>query len=259
MRSNIWSARVLLPSGDGRREQRLLAIEGDHDDRGGRFKMGIDLMLRAASVADAAGDLADKLVYQNTIAAMNADLGDLDRAQAIAEATPAAATTLDFRPVMAKVSIDLAHIASLRHQSSRQRVALERALAISAQSPDVLDIQIMSINNLADYYLAQPGQDQHAYDMARRGYELTHGTNRHRSEAVALANMGIAAARLGRVTAGIDLLRQSIDLSERNNIDVYVVGVSQELVAIYQKAGRYREALLLLQKINALQEDMTQR
>lgn len=253
----LKQAQAALPAGDTDREQRLLAIHANEEGLRGEYNNAIAMLVQAAALADRSGSHAERLRYLGMMSWLNADMGDLDRAEALGKEVLADSTAIDYRSVMGTAELNLGYVYSHKHDGPRQLAALTQALQISEDSPDLVDIKVLSLNNLADYYLSVPGQSQRVYDLANRASELALAHDMPRPRAAALTNMGIAKAGLGAPEAGLVLLKQAIAISEQHGIDVYVIGITMELVKAYQHLGRYREALVQLQKADALQEKLT--
>lgn len=258
LRPYLKQAQAALPAGDSGREQRLLGLLANQAALAGKYNNAIEMLVRASMLADRAGNRAEKLRFMGMMIWVNADMGDLDRAEALGREVLAGASAIDYRSVMGTAELDLGYVYSLKHDAPRQLAALTAALQLSENSPDLIDIKVLSLNNLADYYLGEPSQAQRVYDLASRANALAQAHDMARPRAAALANMGIAKARLGDPGTGIDLLKQAIALSEQRGIEVYVIGITMELVKAYQAIGRYHDALVQLQKADALQDKLTQ-
>ena len=253
-------AATLLPKlpDDGQAQEALLSTQSWVDNRDSRFNQGIELALQAYGLAAERHDEAEQIRLLASMIGMNADMGDPRRGAELGEEAYARAAAADYRAVMGKISLDLGHAYALMGDRPRQRATLERALALSEHDPDLVEIRILALNNLSDYYLSQPGQDRRVLDYARRADELARADGREIERAAPLANIGIALDRLGDVAGGIAHLQQAIDISERHGLVADVIGITIELVKAQEKAGRYREALALQHKVDTLQADLTE-
>lgn len=243
---------------DSRAQEKLLSAQAWVDELDNRFNQAIALTLQAYALAAKRHDEAEQIRLLASMTGMNADMGDPRRGAEIGEEAYARAAAVDYRSMMGEVSLDLGHAYSLLDDRPRQRAALERALAISDHDPDLMDIKILALNNLSDYYLSQPGQDRTVLDYARRADALARADGNDIERAAPLANIGIALGRLGDVNGAVARLQQAIDISERRGMPNDVIGVTLELVKVLEKAGRYREALAQLHKADALQASVTQ-
>ena len=252
-------AAALLPQlhDQGRAREALLATQSRIDELDNKFNQAIELSLQAYALAAGRNDEAEQIRLLARMGGMNADMGDPRRGAELGEEAYARADAAGYRALMGTISLDLGHAYSLLDDRPRQRAALERALAFSENDPDQLEIKILSLNNLSDYYLSQPGQNQRVLDYARRADELARTSGEEIERAAPLANIGIALGRQGDLAGGMDTLHQAIDISERHGNVTNVIGITFELVKVLEKAGRYREALAQLHKADALQANLT--
>lgn len=257
----LAGAEALLPQvHQADAPERLLAVQMVVEEYDGKFNRAIELAVRASELAGRQGDTAEQLRLLAAMIGMNADLGDPRRAVELGQEAYARAAALNYRTLMGVISLDLGHAYALLNERPQQRAALERALALSAFSaddPDLLGIQQMSLNNLADYYLSQPGQAAQVLNYARRADALAQAHLQPIERAAPLANIGIALAQSGNTAGGVNTLHQAIDISRRYGDTTYVIGITQELVKVLEKAGRYREALIELHQADAAQADLT--
>lgn len=238
-------------------EEMLYTMLGNNQARDGQLDVGIENTMKALKLAEARNDAAGAVALQGDLVRMNANLGDLNRATTLGKEAYARAETMDFRPKMAQISLDLGHVYSLSGDRANQRTAIERSLALSRDDPDLLGLQVLGLNNLSDLYLSEPGQERRVLDYARRAEAMarTHGLELRR--AAPLTNIGLAQARLGQVDEGVAHIREAVLLSEHHEQKEYVVGITRELVGVLERAGRYREALTELRKADALELDLT--
>ncbi|MGN2252382.1 diguanylate cyclase [Frateuria sp. GZRe12] len=241
---------------DGAREA-LLSAQAWNSAVDGRFNQAIELSLEAYALAADHHDEAAQIRLLASMIGANANLGDPRRAVQMGEEAYARADAVNYRALMGTIALDLGHAYSLLDDRPHQRVALERALAISEHDPDQIDTLILALNNLSDYYLSQPGQNQRVLDYARRADALARAAGSEIDRAAPLANIGIALGRQGKLDESVATLQQAIDIAERHGNTTYVIGITQELVRILEGAGRDREALAQLHKADALEADLT--
>ncbi|MGY3038417.1 diguanylate cyclase (GGDEF)-like protein [Rhodanobacter sp. TND4EL1] len=251
-------AAALLPDiEDPIGKELLYALLGNNQAQDRKLNTGIEYTMQALKLAEERGDAAAAVGLQSALVWMNADLGDLTRASTLGEEAYARAAAMNFRPVMAQVSLDLGHIYSLAGDRTRQRMAIERSLALSRDDPDLLTLHVLSLNNLSDLYLSEPGQEGRVLDYARQAEQLARDNGLDIQRAAPLTNIGLALARLGKVDEGIADIRQAIAISQRRGQKEYIVGITRELVGVLERADRYREALAELRKADTLESDLT--
>lgn len=257
-RPYLAQAIALSPSiQDPIAQERFLALRGNVDAQDRKLNLGIEYTMQALGMAESRGDAAAALRLRGSLIWMNTDLGDLSRAISLGEEAYTRAAALDYRTMMARISLDLGHTYALSGDRDRQRKTIERALALSADSPDLLSTRILGLNNLSDFYLAEPGQDQRVLEYARQAEALARANDREINRAAPLTNMGLALARMGKLEEGITDIRQAITISQRKGVMEYVVGITRELVGVLERAGRYKEALVELRKADTLEQDLT--
>jgi diguanylate cyclase (GGDEF)-like protein len=257
-RRYLEQAQALLPKvRDKEAHERLLALRGNIDGQDGQWNLGVEYTMQALELAEADDDDAEAVRLLGKLVWMNDDLGDIKRAASLGEESYARAAAMGYLPMVARISLDLGHAYSLAGDRRRQRVAIERALAFSRTDPSLLGIEILSLNNLSDYYLSQPGQIQRVLDYATQAEALARSHGIEIDRAAPLTNMGIALARMGKVDAGIADIRQAVAISKKADMKEYIVGITMELVKVLEHAGRYREALAQLQQADAVQENLT--
>lgn len=252
-------AAALLPRlpGDDEAREALLVTQAWVAGQDSRFNQAIELSFKAYELAAGRQDEAEQIRLLARMIGMYADLGDSRQAVQVGKEAYARAEAAGYRAAMGIISLDLGHAYSLLDERPLQRAALERALAISEHDPDLRHTQILSLNNLSDYYLSQPGQNDLVLDYARRADALASQAGDELDRAAPLANIGIALGLQGDTEASIRTLQQAIGISERHGAPTYVLGITLELVKVLEKAGRYRDALAQLHKADALQADLT--
>lgn len=250
-------AQAASPVDDAQARMQWLALRGNIDGQDHKLNIGIETTLKALAMAEANGDAAEAVRMLGTLVWMNTDLADYKRATELGEQAYARAAAMHFRPMMARISLDLGHAYALAGDRNHQREAIERALVLSRDDPALLNIQALSLNNLSDFYLSQDGQYALALDYARQAEALARSHRREIHRAAPLTNIGIALAKLGRVDEGIGYIRQAIAIARKLQVQEYVLGITQELVKVLEGAGRYREALVELHTAQALESGLT--
>ncbi len=241
-----------LDSRDSLRE--LLAAQAGLDRWQGDYNDAIALLVRASELAKMDGNLAAQVHYLGLMASLNADRGDPKRAIELGNEAYRMAEAIGYLEERSTILLDLGHAYSLAGERQQQRTVLEKALALTGDDPDMLGDKIIILNNLADFWLSQPQGYPRTLAYAREALALARGQGLQRETIAPLANIGIALAGLGDVDQGVAMLRESVALSKQGDIDVYTLGITQELVKVLRNARRYEEALDELQGIMDLQE-----
>lgn len=218
------------------------------------YNEAILLLVRASELAKKDGDAAAQVEYLGGMAALNADRGDPKRAIDLGNEAFRMAEEIGYLAQRTTILLDLGHAYSLTGQRPKQRAALEKALALLGDDPDLLSDRIIILNNLADFWLSQPNGYPRTLEYARKALALARQAGRERESIAPLANIGIAMAGLGQVDQGVATLRESIELSKKGAIEFFTLGITQELVRVLREARRYEEALDALQTVTDLQE-----
>lgn len=258
IRPYLDEAAALLPGiDDPVAYERLLAQRGTLEALDQKLDGGIESTMQALALAEARGDAAAVVRLQGALVWMNTNLGDLGRATSLGEEAYARAAAMDYLPVMAKISLDLGHAYALANDRKGQRAAIERTLELTRDAPELLTLHLLSLNNLADVYLHQPGQEQRVLDYAGQAESLARENHLDVYRAAPLTNIGITLARKGELDQGIEHIRRAITISEERGQQDYVVGITRELVGVLERAGQFREALTELRKADTLEHDLT--
>lgn len=221
--------------------------------RGG-YNASIEKLLQASEIAKAEGAVAEQVRYLTLMAPLNADLGDAKRSLMIGKEAYRLAEEIGYTALLAPILLDMGHAYSLLGERVQQRTALEGALVRVGNDPDQAVNKIIILNNLADFWLSQKGGLPKTLGYAEQALALARTEEEADGVIAPLANIGIALAGMGRVDEGVAKLRESIELSKKSRIDVYTVGITQELVRVLREAGRFEAALDALQTIMSLQE-----
>lgn len=235
-------------------EQALLEAEAVLAQWNGEYNRAIELFVRASEQARQRGDVAGQLLNLAGMIGLNADLGDTRRAIDVGNEAYRRAEEIGYTALLAQICLDLGHAYSLVGDRAHQRAILEKGLALTGNDPDQLPNKTTILNNLSDFWLSQPGGYPKTLDYAQRALQLARESGQQGAEIAPMANIGIARAGMGQVDQGVAILRESIDLSKKSGIDVYTLGITEELVRILKQAGRHQEALEALQSIIQLQE-----
>ena len=234
--------------------RELLSAQAELARRQGDYNGAISLLVRASELAKKEGDPAAEVEYLAVMASLNADRGDPKRAIDLGNDAFRMAQDIGYLAQRPRIQLDLGHAYSLTGERAKQRAALEKALALVGDDPDLLSDKIIILNNLADFWLSQPGGYPRTLQYARQALAMAQKEGREQESIAPLANIGIALAGLGQVEQGVAALRESIEMSKKADIEVYTLGITQELVRILREARRYEEALDALQTITDLQE-----
>lgn len=224
---------------------------------GGDFAHSIKDAVAAYRLATATDNPALQVEMDISLALDNAELGDFARADRQIDEAVALARRIGFGYQLAYAHLNLGHIRSLENRRDEQREALLAAYALSHGKPDLSEVEMISLSNLADYYLNR-NEDARALDYARRGEALARQLDEQRTLGIALTNVGVAMARLGHVDAGIAKVRKAIAIAKRMHNGEHVTGMLQELITIYERAGRYREAVAALHEIAGYERALTE-
>ncbi|GAB2615917.1 GGDEF domain-containing protein [Novilysobacter erysipheiresistens] len=255
-RGHVAELRPLVDPADQGLQVKLGLFMARLEDSDSNLAAAVEHAVPAVALAEKRGNTADRLQLMIVLVGLNADLGHVERAGAIAAEGVVIAKRVGFDEALGYLLLNQGHIHALTGQRDQQYKALAAALQIAAGDPGLAGIEVTSRSNLADYYLNQ-GNNVAALDHASRATALARTVDDQRGLTVATANEGIALSRLGRVQEGIDKLNASIDMAGRIGHKGYVVGITHELVLVLEKAGRYREALDATQQVAALNREIT--
>lgn len=246
-----------LVGGDKQQQLEILASRARMYRATGALPRSIETAVKASEMALALGDNARYLQLLATLVPDNANLGDTDRAESVGKEVYALAKSHGYRSLMGLVSLDLGHVYSLKNDRPKQLAALSDALSIAQGDASMADIEMLSLNNLADYYLSTERYPQ-ALDHARRAEVIARSLGRRDLHAIAITNVGLAMAGLGDTAGGIARLEQAVKLVETWQNKRLVVGITTELIRLYETSGRYREALASMHKVAALNVALTE-
>ncbi|MGP1667165.1 MAG: hypothetical protein ACTS5I_14930, partial [Rhodanobacter sp.] len=257
--AKVWldQAQSSLPAGDRVREEALLVQQTSTEGLNGKFNKAMALAVKASALAHALGHVDVELRLLAEMSGLNASVGDLERAESTAMEALTRAEALNFVPIMAFAYLQLSHAYSLKNDRAQQLAALTEALRLSDSLPELTNIKLLSLNNLADYHLDQPGQEQLVLSLASRADALAHSAGLERFRPIPMANIGIALTRMGRLDEGLNQLKQAMALAESRGMATYVIAIGMELVKTNEKAGRYKDSLAAFYKVDEFQKQVT--
>ncbi|QNN45787.1 GGDEF domain-containing protein [Thermomonas brevis] len=235
---------------------RLHLLRGRQYRQQGLFAQGVAEVVPAMELARRLGYIADRIVALNLLTTFNGYLGDYARAEAYGREAYALGERIGSRRLMTESQLNLGFTYSLSGQTQRQLQAYLRGLERAGDAPDTAANRIVLLSNLADYWLRKEDYRQ-ALDYARSAEALALQMDDALGLMFSRTNAGVARAHLGDVDGGISNVREAIAIAERKGMPVDVIGVTQELAGILEFAGRYREALAELRKLESLQREVT--
>lgn len=223
----------------------------------GEIDRAITDLLAALPLAEQSGNLALQVELHIAIALSNAQGGDFDRAHRSIAAAQALAQRIGYTYQLAYTYLNLGHIYSLSDKLEQQRDALLRAIELAEGNSGLVEVEMLSLSNLADYELTR-GRPAQGLQYARRAEALARARGQQRGLSVALTNVGIAESELGQVDAGIAHVKEAIAIANRLGNGEHEAGMTGALVQIYEAAGRYREAFAALRQQRELERKLAQ-
>ncbi len=246
----------LLSQATPQQRQLLHYVRGRLYRLHGRFDLSIAESLLSIALADQLGYQAERIVVMNQLVVTNAYLRDYDRALTIARQAYNQAEQLGFRRLMAEIQINTGFAQGLSGRRDLQLQSLNRVLALTENDDDLITSHTIATSNLADFWLNQP-DPQKALFYSQKAMVLARQTNDPLSLSYALTNSGAAKAALGQVDAGIAEVLQGIDLAKQTGSQGDLISITLELITIYERAGRWREAFQSLRRVEVLQQGLT--
>lgn len=256
-RAALTEAEALIPVSDRAMRLQLALVQMRFERAQGTLNMAYQRASEAQELADQLGDKAAHIDASTVLAVLNAQLGYLDRAESGLRDAAAQAHAIGYTAALAVARLDEGYIYSRRHQRAREAQALQQALAIADGVPGLAYIEVTARANLSDYYLER-GDYAATLREAQQAADLAHATHDLGDEAIALSNLGIAQAHLGRVDEGVQTLRKAMELAHRTNDLFSEADMNRELVKVLESAGRYKQALLAMQAFDATNARITQ-
>lgn len=222
----------------------------------GRFDLSIAESLQSIALADQLGYQAEQIVVMNQLVVTNAYLRDHERALTIARQAYQQAEQLDFRRLMAEIQINISFVQGLSGRRDLQLQYLNRALALTDNDDDLISSHTIATSNLADYWLNQ-SDPQKALFYSQKAMVLARKANDTLALSYALVNSGAAKAALGQVDTGIAEVQQGIALAKQAGSQGDIIGITLELITIYERAGRWRDAFQSLRQVEEMQRGLT--
>ena len=252
----IEEARLLVPRADDQARLKLEMTQAALLDAQEDLSAAISTAMAALALAERLGNSTDAIRLKLLLMGAGADLGHIGSAEAMAREVIAAAGAAGYVEAVALAQLNRGYWLAGSDRRDRQLEALQAALAISEGDPRLAEVEAISRANLADYFLHQ-GDFQQTLVHSGRAEALARRIGDRLSEAVALANSGIAMAGLGELSAGTTKVDEAMQLAEQQGYKVLTVDIGNELVLMLERAGRYREALQVLQRARVLDEEIT--
>lgn len=222
----------------------------------GRLDQGIAEALPAAKLAEQLGHYADQVSALTLLTAINAYMNAHDRAEEAGLEAYALAERLGNRRMMAEVQLNLGFSYIRSKQSDKQLAALTHALTITEGDPSLGTTRTITLSNLSDYWLNKSEWTK-ALAYAERAVELSQKLDDRATLVFGLTNRGLAKAHSGDVHAGVTDVQAAIAITRSLGMSNDEAEVTNELIGIYERAGRYREAYEALRDIEALKQEAT--
>lgn len=222
----------------------------------GNYTQSIVDAVAALKIAETRNDpewVADML---DVLANNNASLGNYAQAESQIDESIQISKKIQCSFQLAYSMLDLGNIKALQNKREQQRVALLDALRLAQARSDLSEVETIALSNLSDYHLSQKEYPQ-ALRFANQAQEKSVAVRDERSESMAIINQGLALIGLGQTDAGIARIKDAIALAKKNNLHEYAITMSQELIAAYENAHRYREANALLHEIANQERQLT--
>lgn len=233
----------------------LLARSRQHNVQG-EFGQGIGMAVEAMRLADQLASTSDRLRAMIMLVGMNADMGDLGRAEKIGKDAARLAASIGSHYQLGMARLQQGYVYALDGKPAQQLEALHDALRTFQGEAGNARHTAITLANIADYHL-QHRQPKQAMDYARRAEALASRIGDTNSRAVALANMGIAAAQMRRLPEARLHLTQAIKLAEGMGTLSYLIAMNEELVKVEQQSGRLAAALAAMQRVLALNRKLS--
>lgn len=255
--SLIARAGPLIPADDQALKLQWLHVRGRLHDTQGQLGKAMADAVPALALADALGSTAARIDVMALMVGLNADLGHHARAERIADEAFALAEQHGYRYMMGFIRLHQGYLYALAEQPERQLASLQDALRITGADPGLAMVRVVTLANIADYHL-QTREFTKALAHATHAELLARDLGDENARSVALANMGIAMARLGDMRGGIARLDEAIALARKLDAKTYEVAMYEELVSIHEDAGRPADALAALHRVLGLTRELTE-
>lgn len=255
-RAHLQQAATLIPANDAAMRLELALGQVGLERQQGALNVAFSHAMKGLGLAEKLGDAATHTLLQLDLTVIDTELGFLPRAATVAKDTIARAQAIGFTAALAQAYINQAYVYSQLEQHPEQLRALEKALAVSRDIPGLTHVQAAARINLSDYYLSVRDYGN-ALTFGREGAALAKSDHDPYLTSVALANVGLAEAGMGRTQDALQTLQHALDIARQSgNLRAQSI-ISRELVKQLQAAKRYREALLVLQSIDAVNQAIT--
>lgn len=207
----------------------------------------LELSLQHRLEALRASDLQDhrqmqaKLPELAAIATLYRTMKNLDKAQATVNQGLSLARQYHLQKALALQTLAEAYIFHHMAQFDRALVAYKKTLELSIEV-GLAEMEETALGDIADLYLSlfDYRQSEHYSRLALAKAEQQ---GDDKGAAVTRHNLGLALAGLGHVDEGLKLIHQGIQYFIDTNGIAYVEGMTGELAGLYERLGRYQEAL----------------
>jgi diguanylate cyclase (GGDEF)-like protein len=220
----------------------------------GNHARAIEEGLLASQLAMTTNNPAEQVRTLNVLMLANLGRGDLVRSESLSKEAYALAERIGFVYMMAYIRGNSAWLYSLKGERDKQLAALNDVLAITRAHAGLGDSELVALVNLAVYHGEQKAF-QKAVDMAQQAIALADKQNKPFAKGVALGTLGQAHIELGKVDQGVQILEQAVALLNKAGAKTYLIEATMGLSTGYERAGRYKEAMLTLQKVIKLQDE----
>lgn len=256
-RARLRQAATLIAANDDAMQLELILAQVHLERQQGAMNVAFDHAMKGLELAARLGDPAARIKLQLDLTVIDADLGYLPRAAAMAPEVIAQARSIGFTAALAQAYINQGYVYSQLDERPGQLRALQQALEVSRNVPGLRHVEAAVRINLSDYYLHQGGYGD-ALEYGQEGAALAKADNDAYLVAVALANQGLAESGMGHAQMALDTLQESMEFARRSgNLRAQSI-VSQELVKQLQAVGRYEDALQLLESMDEVNQKITE-
>jgi diguanylate cyclase (GGDEF)-like protein len=254
----LIEARALLPADAPLALRiRLLATDGDVENRRGHFDEAMSRYNAAMRLADAAGLPWRRGDMRNLAVSNLIDAGQLDKAAALNAEQMRIARDAGDEFGMAAATNAQANLLSEGPDAAATLAAWRGALEHARLAGSKRGIAI-GYANIADYYLTHDDYPT-AYEMAMRGLSMAREIRHEGGQAVALSNIGLALISMKRKDEGLAYLREATALEERSGSAREIAEGAKELGTYLEKAGYARDALAAYNRYRQLAGELYQK
>lgn len=253
----LAQAEPLIPADDRELRRHWLHARGRLHDTQGQLGKAMGDAVSALALAEELGSTAARIDAMSLMIGLNADLGHHARAERIADEAYSLAERHGYRYMMGFIRLHQGYLYALAEKPDQQLAALQDALRITGDDPGLAMVRVVSLANIADYHL-QKREFRKALGYAKHAEQVARDLGDDNARAVALANMGIAMARLGDTPGGIALLEEAIALARKLDAKTYEAAMYEELVAIHEEGGRPGKALAAMHRVLQLTRELTE-